>query len=64
MGLDPAACVAFEDSFVGLESARRAGMKCVAIASTFPLAELETHADLAVQSFEDLRLERLRRLFL
>lgn len=63
MGLDPAACVAFEDSFVGLESARRAGMKCVAIASTFPLAQLDTCAHLAVQSFEELTLERLRQLF-
>lgn len=63
LGLDPAACVAFEDSFVGLESARRAGMKCVAIASTFPLRELEAHADLTVQSFEDLSLDRLRQLF-
>ncbi len=63
LGLEPAACVAFEDSFVGVESAKRAGMKCVAIASTFPLEELESPADLAVPSFEGLTLARLRRLF-
>lgn len=63
MGLDPIGCVAFEDSFVGLESARGAGMKCVAIASTFPIEELKSRADLAVESFEDLSLERLRQLF-
>src|SRR2546422_1028511 len=63
IGLDPAGCVAFEDSFVGVESAKRAGMKCVAIASTFPRDQLERAADLAVPSFESLTLDRLRRLF-
>ncbi len=63
LGLEPAACVAFEDSFVGVESAKRAGMKCVAIASTFPPEELRRHADLAVQSFEEVTLDRVRQLF-
>ena len=65
LGIEPARCVAFEDSFVGLESASRAGMKVVAIASTFPWNELERHghADLIVGSFEELRLESLRKLF-
>lgn len=63
--LDPARCVAFEDSFVGVESAKRAGMKCVAIGSTFSIAELraQTHADLTVASFEELNLGSLRQLF-
>ncbi|MGD0920365.1 MAG: hypothetical protein ABSA70_01210 [Terriglobia bacterium] len=40
-------------------------MKCVAIASTFPLEELRerTRADLIVRSFEDLTLDTLRQLF-
>jgi HAD superfamily hydrolase (TIGR01509 family) len=65
LGLEPAACVAFEDSFVGVEAARRAGMKCVAIASTFPLEELraQTQADLVVNGFEELNLQALRQLF-
>ena len=65
LGLAPAKCVAFEDSFVGIESAKRAGMKCVAIASTFPAEELrrQTQADLVVKSFEELSLPRLRELF-
>ncbi len=58
-------CVAFEDSFVGIESAKRANMKCVGIASTFPAEELrgQTHADLVVNGFEELSLARLRVLF-
>jgi HAD superfamily hydrolase (TIGR01509 family) len=61
----PEHCVAFEDSFVGIESAKRAGMKCVAIGSSFPVDELrqQSQADLAVSGFEDLDIEVLRRLF-
>jgi beta-phosphoglucomutase len=65
LGFKPETCVAFEDSFVGIEAAKGAGLKCVAIASTFPLAQLQTqtHADLAVHSFEELTLDRVRELF-
>jgi beta-phosphoglucomutase len=61
---EPADCVAFEDSFVGIEAVKAAGMKCVAIASTFPLADLQkTGADCVVSSFNELSLERLKQLF-
>ncbi|MGD0922693.1 MAG: HAD family phosphatase [Terriglobia bacterium] len=65
LGIDPSKCVAFEDSFVGIEAAKRAGMRCVAVGSTFPLEELrqKTRADLVVPGFEQLSLEDLRRLF-
>jgi beta-phosphoglucomutase family hydrolase len=63
--LRPEDCVAFEDSFVGIEAAKNAGMKCVGIGSTFPLHELRrrTRADLVVGGFEQLSLGRLRKLF-
>jgi beta-phosphoglucomutase-like phosphatase (HAD superfamily) len=65
LGVEPAGCVAFEDSFVGIEAAKRAGMICVAIASTFPAAELrkQTRADLIVPGFEGLTLGDLGGLF-
>jgi beta-phosphoglucomutase-like phosphatase (HAD superfamily) len=65
LGVEPTGCVAFEDSFVGVEAAKRAGMRCVAIASTFPAAELQqqTQADLIVPGFEGLTLGALRGLF-
>jgi beta-phosphoglucomutase len=61
----PEECVAFEDSFVGIEAAKNAGMKCVGIASTFPLSDLrrQTRADLVVRGFKQLSLRRLRQLF-
>ncbi len=65
LGHPPAACVALEDSFVGIEAAKAAGMKCIAIASTFPAEELRAHggADLIVPGLELLSLDSLRRLF-
>jgi HAD superfamily hydrolase (TIGR01509 family) len=65
LGVDPAACAVFEDSFVGIEAAKRAGMKCVAIASTFSAEDLrrETHADLIVPDFEGISLPTVRQLF-
>jgi len=65
LGVKPEDCAAFEDSFVGIESAKGAGMKCVAIASTFPMDELKayTQADLVVPCFTVLSVEVLRKLF-
>ena len=65
LGVNPAACAVFEDSFVGVEAAKRAGMKCVAIASTFSAEDLhhQAHADLIVSSFDVISLPTLRQLF-
>jgi HAD superfamily hydrolase (TIGR01509 family) len=40
MGALPAECLVFEDAPLGIEAARRAGMRAVAIASTVPADEL------------------------
>lgn len=65
LGVEPTRSVAFEDSFVGIEAVVRAGMKCVAIASTFSVEHLrsETPAHAVIQGFEGLNLQRLRELF-
>jgi len=65
LGIEPAACVAFEDSFVGIEAAKRAGMLCVGIASTFSRLQLEeeTRADWVTSNFEGITLRRLREQF-
>ena len=65
LGVNPATCAVFEDSFVGVEAAKRAGMKCVAIASSFPAEDLrrDTRADLIVPSFESVSLQTLHQLF-
>jgi len=65
LGVKPSACVVCEDSFVGIAAAKAAGMKCLAIASTFPIDDLrrETAADRVVPSFEGVTLATLRGLF-
>lgn len=62
---EPSRTVAFEDSFVGIEAVVAAGMKCVAIASTFPEERLrkETSAHRVVPGFEGMSLDWLRSLF-
>ncbi len=56
--VDPAACVAIEDSHWGLQAARSAGLRCVAVTHTYPAAEL-TGADLVVDRLSDLTIPQL-----
>ncbi len=65
LGVDPHDCVIFEDAFVGLEAARRAGAKAVAIASTFPreLIEARGDYDLLIDGFSGLTVADLQRLW-
>ena len=44
MGARPAECLVFEDAPLGIEAARRAGMRAVAITSTVPVEELAAPA--------------------
>ncbi|KAF2781200.1 MULTISPECIES: HAD family hydrolase [unclassified Streptomyces] len=52
LGVDPAACVVFEDAPAGLQSGRAAGMRTVALATTHPAGELD--ADLVVEDLSAL----------
>jgi len=57
--LDPASCIAIEDSHWGLEAARKAGLRCVAVTNTYPAAELTSAADLVVDRLSELTLSRI-----
>lgn len=63
--LAPRVCVALEDSFVGIEAAKSAGMKCLGVASSFPAEALLvlTDADAVVCNLETVNLATLGRLF-
>jgi len=41
LGMDPADCVVFEDAPMGVEAARRAGMRAVVITSTLPAEDFK-----------------------
>jgi HAD superfamily hydrolase (TIGR01549 family) len=51
-------CVAIEDSVWGLQSARGAGLRCVAVTTSYAASELG-EADLVVSTLADLTPERL-----
>jgi mannitol-1-/sugar-/sorbitol-6-phosphatase len=53
LGVDPADCVAFEDSAAGLAAARAAGMRTIGVGPRALAHQPELH----VQDFNDLRLE-------
>lgn len=55
LGAEPAQCVVFEDAPFGIEAARRAGMRAVAICSTHQADELAgPHVIAAVRDYEEL----------
>jgi len=63
LGVLPEHCVVVEDAPAGVEAARRAGMACLAVATTHPRERLAA-ADWVVESLADLpedAFERLRR---
>ena len=60
-GLLASDCIAIEDSHWGLDSARAAGLRTVAVTNTYPVGELT--ADLTIASLEAMDLDRLARLY-
>jgi beta-phosphoglucomutase family hydrolase len=56
IGVPPERCVVVEDAVAGVEAARRAGMKCIAITTTNP-AQALTGADVIVERLDALPLD-------
>ncbi len=52
-------CLAIEDSFPGLEAAKRAGISVVGVAHTYPFHMMHRHANWAVDHLNDLEVERV-----
>jgi HAD superfamily hydrolase (TIGR01509 family) len=61
LGLAPVECVVVEDAVNGVEAARAAGMRCVAVAQTFPAGKL-ARANLVRDTIADISLGDLRSL--
>jgi beta-phosphoglucomutase len=56
LGVDPGACVVFEDAVVGVQAARAAGMRVIGVTSAHTADELvRAGAERAVADFEDVR---------
>jgi HAD superfamily hydrolase (TIGR01509 family) len=62
LDVSPVQCIVVEDAPVGVESAHRAGMKCIAVATTRPPDALQA-ADLIVERLDALPENALDHLF-
>lgn len=60
LGAKPAECLVIEDSLMGLEAARAAGMRCIAVTTTHPASKLI--ADIVVDSLAKLPPDTFERL--
>lgn len=61
LGVDPARCLVIEDAIAGVEAAKRAGCRCLAVLTTNP-AEALTRADLIIQDLTSFNKEMLEDL--
>jgi beta-phosphoglucomutase family hydrolase len=59
---EPVRCVVFEDALVGIDAARRGGMKVVGVATTNSVETIGV-ADLAVHRLDELSVDKLVALF-
>lgn len=62
LDLTPEQCVAIEDSTWGIESARAAGLRTVAVAHTYP-ADSFHDVDFVARTLADITIERLHAIF-
>lgn len=62
MSAEPGRCVVFEDAVLGVEAAKRAGMKCVGI-DRYGKPERLKKADLVVGDLGEVSVEKIKELF-
>jgi HAD superfamily hydrolase (TIGR01509 family) len=61
--LQPQECLVIEDTFVGCEAAKRAGMQVVGIAHTYPFHFMQRVSNWAIDNFSQLDLDRVEETF-
>lgn len=62
LGVDPAACVVLEDAAKGIEAAKAAGCKCIAVSNPNVPAQDFAKADLVVHSLDKVGLKTIEGL--
>jgi beta-phosphoglucomutase len=61
--LQPWECLVIEDTFVGCEAAKRAGMQVVGIAHTYPFHFMQRVSNWAIDNFSQLDIDRVEQTF-
>ncbi|MEG4519675.1 MULTISPECIES: HAD family phosphatase [unclassified Microcoleus] len=60
--LQPIECLALEDTFVGIEAAKKAGIQVAGVTHTYPFHMIQRQANWTVDYFADLELDRVAAL--
>lgn len=60
--VDSSSAVAIEDTFVGIEAAKAAGLSVVGVANTYPYHMIQRQANWAVDYLNELELDRVERM--
>ena len=58
----PNQCLVIEDSHWGLQAARAAGMKSIAVTNTYPKEKLQDHADYVTDKLDSLTIEDVQKI--
>jgi beta-phosphoglucomutase len=58
--LNPWECLVIEDTFAGIEAAKRAGMPVVGVANSYPFHMLQRRANWTVDYLSELEMERVK----
>ncbi|MBW4469178.1 MAG: HAD family phosphatase [Stenomitos rutilans HA7619-LM2] len=61
--LRPLECLAIEDTFIGIEAAKRAKIPVVGVANTYPFHMLQRRANWVVDYLSDLELDRVQQVY-
>jgi beta-phosphoglucomutase len=62
--LQPWECLVIEDTFVGCEAAKKAGMQVVGIAHTYPFHFMQRVSNWAIDNFSQLDIDRVEQTFI
>ena len=63
LNLQPEECLVIEDSFAGIEAAKRARMSVVGVANTYPFHMLQRLASWCVDNLSELEWERIKQVY-
>ncbi|MBD1850495.1 HAD family phosphatase [Leptolyngbya sp. FACHB-711] len=61
--LQPQNCLAIEDTFAGIEAAKKAGMQVVGVANSYPFHMMQRCSNWAVDYLNDLEFDRVKEVF-
>ncbi|MGB3964375.1 MAG: HAD-IA family hydrolase, partial [Tepidanaerobacteraceae bacterium] len=62
LGVEPKNCLIIEDTFVGIQAAKAAGMKCIGFKNPNSGDQDLSGADLVVESFKELSVDTIKEL--